>query len=195
MNVVLSATKLIFFEHSREVPGLLRGLEQYSLVARKAQKGGEELRIKKDSSAFRSRRRKDVVLESNDKCPVFNVELKEGESIQLLVPMSDGRTCVHLEVINGMLQIAGGASIIYSISGLGMKEKVEEDAEEDPVFQTPITEMGELGELGSSLEQDCIIDAGDLAGCTFDYLEAKYGLNFATRAAEWLKTLGLSMRQ
>ncbi len=52
------------------------------------------------------------------------VELEEGESIQLLVPFSDGLTAVHLSVINGKLEISGGASIIDSINGTGMLEKV-----------------------------------------------------------------------
>jgi hypothetical protein len=53
------------------------------------------------------------------------VELKEGESIQLLVPASDSRTAVHLSVICGKLEICGGASIIDSINGPGMALKVK----------------------------------------------------------------------
>ena len=54
------------------------------------------------------------------------VELKEGEFIQILVPFSDNRTAVHLTVINGKLEIAGGSSIIDRILGPGMAEKVQE---------------------------------------------------------------------
>jgi len=54
------------------------------------------------------------------------VELEEGEFIQLLVPASLGRTAVHLSVICGKLEIAGGASVIDSIKGPGMAEKVTE---------------------------------------------------------------------
>ena len=54
----------------------------------------------------------------------FDIELEEGESVQLLVPMSDGRTCVNLEVICGKLRITGGASIIDSIEGEGMVDLV-----------------------------------------------------------------------
>ena len=53
------------------------------------------------------------------------VELKEGEHIQLLIPFSDGRTAVHLSVINGKLEISGGSSVIDSINGPGMAEKVK----------------------------------------------------------------------
>lgn len=52
------------------------------------------------------------------------VELQEGEAIQLLVPASDSRTAVHLSVICGKLEISGGASIIDSINGPGMAEKI-----------------------------------------------------------------------
>ncbi len=52
------------------------------------------------------------------------VELKEGESIQLLVPASDSRTAIHLSVICGKLEISGGASIIDSINGPGMAGKI-----------------------------------------------------------------------
>ncbi|MBN1326148.1 hypothetical protein JW977_04205 [Candidatus Falkowbacteria bacterium] len=52
------------------------------------------------------------------------VELHEGEYIQLLVPASMGRTSIHLSVICGKLEIAGGSSIISNISGPGMIEKV-----------------------------------------------------------------------
>jgi hypothetical protein len=52
------------------------------------------------------------------------VELEEGECIQLLVPFSDNRTAVILSVINGQLEISGGADIISSINGPGMAKKV-----------------------------------------------------------------------
>lgn len=52
------------------------------------------------------------------------IELREGEFIQLVVPASDCRTSVHLEVINGRLEISGGADIISGINGPGMAEKV-----------------------------------------------------------------------
>ena len=54
------------------------------------------------------------------------VELFEGEGIQLLVPASLGHTAVHLSVMNGKLEIAGGASIIDRIIGPGMPNKVYE---------------------------------------------------------------------
>lgn len=53
-----------------------------------------------------------------------SVELEEADFIQIIVPQSDGRTSVHLAVINGKLEISGGASIIDSINGPGMSEKV-----------------------------------------------------------------------
>ncbi|MBD3359628.1 MAG: hypothetical protein GF365_02905 [Candidatus Buchananbacteria bacterium] len=42
----------------------------------------------------------------------------------MIVPASDSRTAIHLSVINGKLEITGGASIINSINGPGMAEKV-----------------------------------------------------------------------
>ena len=157
------------------------------------------MKIRKDSSAFKSRRKKDIVLGSKDKCQVFNVELEEGESIQLLVPMSDGRTCVHLEVINGMLGITGGASIIDSIEvdGYSRTAGYSPDPKPEPFSSLRfITELDE-GDPDAirQLQEQGIVNAGNLAGCTFYFVEATCGLNFATRAAEWLKTLGLSMRQ
>lgn len=54
------------------------------------------------------------------------VELGPNERIQLLVPASMGRTCVHLDVNpSGKLQITGGSSIIEGIVGEGMAEKLK----------------------------------------------------------------------
>lgn len=58
------------------------------------------------------------------------IELKEGESIQMVVPASMGRTTVHMSVTNGLLEITGGSSIIDSINGPGMIEKVRGEKSE-----------------------------------------------------------------
>lgn len=53
------------------------------------------------------------------------IELEKGDRIRLTTPASLGRTCVYLEVSpGGMLNIAGGSSIIGKISGLGMWQKL-----------------------------------------------------------------------
>jgi hypothetical protein len=57
-----------------------------------------------------------------------------------------------------------------------------------------IEKMGDIGGKGADLFEDELFRAKDLADCTFDYIEARYGLDFATRAAEWLKTLGFRMK-
>lgn len=54
------------------------------------------------------------------------IKLEDGDCIPVLVPASENRTCVYLEVdIDGKLIIIGGASIISSIEGEGMKEKIQ----------------------------------------------------------------------
>ena len=54
------------------------------------------------------------------------IDLESDERLQLFVPTSMGRTCVHLEVTSsGKLQITGGSSIIEGIIGQGMAEKVK----------------------------------------------------------------------
>lgn len=64
------------------------------------------------------------VLEKNGSFEV--VQLDEGDCVQLLVPASQGRTCVYLTVMLGKLCIGGGASIIDEIKGEGMLAKVKE---------------------------------------------------------------------
>jgi len=60
--------------------------------------------------------------------PGWDVNLKHGESLQVLVPASEGQTSVHLEVSSsGKLCITGGASIIEEISGEGMAEKIRDN--------------------------------------------------------------------
>jgi len=54
------------------------------------------------------------------------IRMEHDDKIQLLVPASVERTCVHLGVTReGKLMIVGGSSIIDSISGPGMKDKIK----------------------------------------------------------------------
>lgn len=154
--------------------------------------------IRKDSPTFGRRRKKDVEFGAKDKYPIFNVELRDDESVQLLVPASDGRTCVHLEVISGKLHITGGASIIDSIDVEGYARIPGYKPEPEP---EPFTGLRTISEMAGTnpkalrlLQDRGITTASDLAGCTFDLVEAICGSDFATKAAKWLKTLGLQMK-
>lgn len=51
--------------------------------------------------------------------------LKEGETIALTTPNAPISTVVYITVFNGKLRIQGGSSIIESISGDGMAEKIK----------------------------------------------------------------------
>ena len=155
------------------------------------------MRIRKDSPAFDSRRKKDIDLNSRDKCPVFNVELKDSEAIQLLVPASIGQTCVHLEVVSGELQIIGGASIIDLIDVDGYV-RIKNDSHESTNLPTGLRSITELSEFGDekvqALQKNGAVTASNLALWTFDGVESLCGIEFATKAQDWLKSLGLTMR-
>ena len=127
----------------------------------------------------------------------FTIQLKEGEYVQLLVPAGDRRTCVQLSVIGGKLEICGGSSIIDSIKGVGMAELVvdTEKVEEPDPRKTAIDDMTGFDQVDDETKRCLMLDgcvtAGKLADCTYDYVEAKYGPDFATRAKDWLKKLGV----
>ncbi|MFA5086885.1 MAG: hypothetical protein WC470_01115 [Candidatus Paceibacterota bacterium] len=56
------------------------------------------------------------------------IELEHEDQVQLIVPASMERVCIYLTVTpSGKLEIVGGASIIDTISGKGMKSKVKEN--------------------------------------------------------------------
>lgn len=66
------------------------------------------------------------IRESDEKYHCYTIELEKDDKVQLLVPASLERTCVHLSVDwNGKLIITGGSSIISEITGDGMREKVK----------------------------------------------------------------------
>lgn len=152
------------------------------------------MKIRKDSPGFGDKKNSDVELTSEREHPIWNVQLEEGESIQLLVPMSDNQTCVHLDVVCGYLEIDGGGSIISSNKS-GDRTQDYNCSPESPLEDRSIEEISGANEkVILALRTEGIETAGDLADCTYDGVEASYGSNFATMANDWLKTLGLSMR-
>jgi len=54
------------------------------------------------------------------------IVVNEGDDVRLTVPGQEGKTCVYVSLINGKLVLEGGVSIIGSIEGSGMIEKVRE---------------------------------------------------------------------
>jgi hypothetical protein len=64
------------------------------------------------------------------------IEVNKGDDVRLTIP-GDVRSCVYIGLApNGLLTITGGASIIDSIEGKGIQEKV---IPEEPEPHTPST--------------------------------------------------------
>lgn len=56
--------------------------------------------------------------------------LDDGDTVQLTTPAEDQRTCIYLEAVGGRLHLVGGASLVASIEGKGLRRIVEKDEEE-----------------------------------------------------------------
>lgn len=62
-----------------------------------------------------------IVKKEND----CTIEMGREDALHIIVPASKERIIAHLRIArNGKLTIAGIASFIESISGIGMKEKI-----------------------------------------------------------------------
>jgi hypothetical protein len=55
------------------------------------------------------------------------IEVKLGDDIRLVIP-GNNKTCIYISrSCNGLITIVGGASIIDTIEGKGMREKLKGD--------------------------------------------------------------------